>query len=482
MSDDEENNKTSASPKDATLLRAGSVLNAKAGSSATAFSRFRTLLVLKSFVASAFLLRYLRVISTLTLLQCLTFLPVFVTAYSGFLRRSATIEERILPLTLVVSVASAQLPLFVASFAACASIVLFSLATLPRGPRLHRARPRTSPLYVVLATVLLLVVLLTENFMVWVVSATFPAGQSPKTAPTPLQDNGRIVLDYLWQELSKREVVGLRRLWNVQWSLVACVGASFIVVDVFGHPRRQLYSVGVRAILTLAMARFLRTVSFLLTVLPSQVSQCYSQRYPNPPPKNWWDWIAVGLLPASHGGCNDLIISGHATVTTTLTCLSASVSRDPYFPLALWTLLVLDFAVEVYEGFHYSVDMWLGMILVSLIWRVLQPLEGPSMATTPATTAHPHHHHTSGNPTTLNLATRRDVLVYGFPAFVGYLQAAWLPQSVANAVIVLYVIMAAAVFYGYSQHRDNPALQQMYMHYSLHLLLCVMFIALATYL
>ena len=199
--------------------------------------------------------------------------------------------------------------------------------------------------------------------MIWVVSATFTDGQLVSTAPKKLQDNGQLLLQRLLQNLTKRQVVGLRRLWNVQWSLVSCLGASLVVVDVF-EPHRQLYSLGVRAVLTLAAARFIRTISFVLTVLPSQVRNCYQQHYPYPPPVDWVEWIWVGLLPASHGGCNDLIISGHATVTSTLASVVASVGDNMWFSTALWTLVALDYAVEIYEGFHYSVDMWLGMVSV----------------------------------------------------------------------------------------------------------------------
>jgi hypothetical protein len=332
--------------------------------------------------------------------------------------------------------------------------------------------------------------------MVWVVSATFPAGQSQLTAPPPLQDNGRIVLKYLLSDLTKQQVVGLRRLWNVQWSLVACTGASFVVVDIYYHPVRQLYSLGLRAVLTLTAARLMRTVSFLLTVLPSQVANCYQERFPHPPPSDTWEWIVIGLMPASHGGCNDLIISGHATVTTTLACLSASVSKDRIFQMALWTLLILDFAIEVYEGFHYSVDMWLGLVLVCLFWRVLQPLEQEghpqrkndttttsrdttSTSTTTTTTTRKE------SKTTLHLVSVKDAIIYGLPAVIGYLQATMiLPKSFANGVIILYVVVVVVVSVGFAwpRNKEKPALQQACLHYMQHMLLCVMFIALATYL
>jgi PAP2 superfamily C-terminal len=308
---------------------------------------------------------------------------------------------------------------------------------------------------------------------------------------------------------SKRQVVsGLRRLWNVQWSLVACIASSFAVVDVWHHPRRQLYGVARRAVLTLASARALRTVSFLLTVLPSQVPQCYSKRFPHPPPAEWMPWIQVGLLPAAHGGCNDLIVSGHATVVTTLACVITSVSSDAVFQASVWVLLALDFCVEVYEGFHYSVDMWLGCVLVCLIWRVLQPLENeqPVDIDNDAVTKDSSGGRSTYSPSgmtrrTFRVATGRDALWYGIPTSVAYLQATniVLPKSTANAVIIGYVVSAvlvyaqsrrtAAVAGGTSGRQASQQSQQpsaaaaaSHVHYAQHILLCVGLITLVTYL
>jgi PAP2 superfamily C-terminal len=310
---------------------------------------------------------------------------------------------------------------------------------------------------------------------------------------------------------SKRQVVsGLRRLWNVQWSLVACIASSFAVVDVWHHPRRQLYGVARRAVLTLASARALRTVSFLLTVLPSQVPRCYSQRFPNPPPDEWMPWIQVGLLPAAHGGCNDLIVSGHATVVTTLACVITSVSSDAVFQAAVWVLLSLDFCVEVYEGFHYSVDMWLGCVLVCLIWRVLQPLENEQPigfvdndAVTKDSSGDKSSSQSGMTRRTFRSATRRDALWYGIPTAIAYLQATniVLPKSTANAVIIGYVASAVIVYaqsrrtaatavtagktssnQSSSQQSPPSAAAASSVHYAQHILLCVGLITLVTYL
>jgi hypothetical protein len=70
----------------------------------------------------------------------------------------------------------------------------------------------------------------------------------------------------------------------------------------------------------LATAVRVCTVGFLLTVLPSQNKACYQQHFLS---TTWWyDWLAVGGFRTgeSTARCNDLIISGHATVTATMAC------------------------------------------------------------------------------------------------------------------------------------------------------------------
>jgi PAP2 superfamily C-terminal len=504
-----------------------------------------------SLLSAAVVRRMLKsnVIDSFRVLQGATLLPVVFVAGSVVLstrtRRSngsdqkrSQLSNRALSATLVVSVVGAQLPIHVGAAMACGALLVFALATLPSNsnssaatvaeaaahandekngvhdnddntllistPR-SKSPPVTTPIQIINATVVLLIVLLTENFMVWVVAATFHAGQNAATEPPPLQDNGRLVLNYVLAHYSKRQVVsGLRRLWNVQWSLVACIASSFAVVDVWHHPRRQLYGVARRAVLTLASARALRTISFLLTVLPSQVPQCYSQRFPNPPPSEWMPWIQVGLLPAAHGGCNDLIVSGHATVVTTLACVITSVSSDPVFQAAVWVLLALDFAVEVYEGFHYSVDMWLGCVLVCLIWRVLQPLENEQPididndAVTKDSSGATSSSQSGMTRRTFRSATRRDALWYGIPTALAYLQATniILPKSTANAVIIGYVVSAVLVYArsrrtagtavsaGTTSSNAQPsaAAAASYVHYAQHILLCVGLITLVTYL
>lgn len=302
-----------------------------------------------------------------------------------------------------------------------------------------------------LCVVFLTIVMASENFFIWVVSATFEKGWDPRTAPDPLQDNGRRLLQSFFTSLdmTKREVVSMRRVWNVQWALVAALGTALCTVDF--HPTRQLWSMGCRTILTLASARFLRTISFLLTVLPSQNKFCYGQHFPNPPPTDWTEWLLEGLQPNSSGGCNDLIVSGHATVTTTAACVAVGMADDPLFSLAVSLLLALDFAVEIFEGFHYSVDMWMGAVLVGLLWRVWKPFEDNNTDRNAATLQD------MAQRLRTDKLTLRDAFYYGGPVLAAYLQLTVLPPVLAipSAVVMISASAVQIVFSGFQQYHKH---------------------------
>jgi len=324
-------------------------------------------------------------------------------------------------------------------------------------------------LQTVLAVLLMIAVLLTENFFVWVVSATYKPSQNLNfdKLPTPLQDNGQITMHYLLDhvlQLTKRNVVTLRNMISVEWLLVSGLGLSLVAMELQGPAvmKRTLWSMALRGVLTLAAARFIRTISFLITVLPSQNPQCYFGHFKYPPPTEWIPWLVEGFTPQVNGGCNDLIISGHATVTSTLACVVTSVVGKPLFTAALWMFVAMDYMVEVYEGFHYSVDMWLGAVMVNFIWRVLAPLEeNQSSAVVTTRKFYP-----------LQEATLSDVIRYLLPASGTYLQVVEIiPRGLGNYTILFYV--AVVVFqlakFGFQQ-------------YTQHILFCLLYMALGVYL
>lgn len=433
--------------------------------------KLSTRVLLGMFVALAILPYFL---SKLAWLRCVTLSPVIFCLWLVVEpNKDQSLSQRILPLSVVVTTVSAQLPNWLGAAFAALGILAFGLTTIPASETsnvsLKNPASPESALPVVTAVILMIAVLLLDNFFVWVVAATFKPGHHVATSPGALQDNGQLVFQWLLSDLTRREVVSLRRLWNVQNALIACLGASFVSLEVFREQRRTLYRISRRAVLTLAAARFIRVVSFTLTVLPSQSKRCYVQKFPVPPPEDWIEWILVGFRPYSHGGCNDLIISGHATVVSVLACISGSVGTDALFQACLWSLVVLDFCVEIYEGFHYSVDMFLGAVLVCLLWRVLASTEdaGPISYT-------PRQQLRELSTTKIGL--------YCLPVLGAYAQLTILPRAITIPVIVLYATVAVGFLTVSLRSRAVPLRQAAYQHAAQHTLLSLLFFALGVYL
>ena len=414
----------------------------------------------------------------------LTSLPVFLSLAVGLgvLNSSPNDlpHQRYIPLTVAATIVGNQLPVYLSSGMAVIGIVIFGLSSRPapedkslKQPSSKKQQQQSSaysgPLKTVLATMLMTSVLLTENFFVWVVSATYYPSQNatnPDQLPTPLQDNGQLTMRYLIHSvlgLNKRDVVTLRNMISVEWILVAGLGLSLVAIEMQGAAmRRNLWQMAMRGVLTLAVARFIRTVSFLITVLPSQSPRCYFGHFPYPPPTDWYDWIMEGMKPQVNGGCNDLIVSGHATVTSTLACVVVSIVGKPLFAAALWMFVAFDYMVEVYEGFHYSVDMWLGAVMVNFIWRTLAPIEeSESNEAVVARKFIP-----------LQQARLSDVVKYSLPALGAYFQVVGIvPQHMGNYTIVVYiaVVIVQLVQFGFQQ-------------YTQHILFCLLYASLGVYL
>lgn len=330
-----------------------------------------------------------------------------------------------------------------------------------------------------IGTLAVVVSLLTENFLIWVVSATYKPGIVG--SPTPLQDNGRIVLESLATKLwnvdqswmAKRPLQKIRDALNVQYALVSALGASFVCLELqLGGKktsRRSLAGVALHALITLASARLIRYISFVLTVLPSQVPNCYRRHFPLPP-DNWKDWILVGMLPNSRGGCNDLILSGHATVTSTIACAATSVSSNTSFSVAVWTLVALDYSIEAYQGLHYSVDMFLGGIVTCLLWHLTAPLEneGEVEQLQKEKQRKEGDGNNSARAPPLDAAV---VAMYAAPAIWAFLILAVFPEAYVNYFAIVYSLVAGVIF---KKHGFTNFLQ--------HELLCMLMFTIGVYL
>ena len=306
-----------------------------------------------------------------------------------------------------------------------------------------------------LAAIILAVVMLTENFAIWVVSATYQPGMVGSSKP--LQDNGRMVLERLAMKvfnvkapwMARRSLQKLRDGLNVQWALVTSFGTSLVCLEMrLGETahlqQRTLAGLTLHALMTLALARLIRTISFSLTVLPSQMNNCYASHFP-PPPEKWSEWLMVGFLPNSRGGCNDLILSGHATITSTITCAFTSAASNTPFSIAVWTLVALDYSIEAYQGLHYSVDMWLGCIVTCLLWQLTKPFEFGA-GNVPLGNA--DEIIMSSMPIDFKRFTldMKIVGTYALPAMVAFVALTVVPEAYVNYILVGYSVWAGIIF------------------------------------
>jgi hypothetical protein len=426
-------------------------------------------------------------------------------------------HERIIATGFLMSIICTQLPKWLSSFVAVSAVFAFGLAsrqfapmqqldsnntssknsgssTLSKSPSKRQATitsdDDTSPFLkfwsrlnikerAAIGTLAVVVSLLTENFLIWVVSATYKPGIVG--SPTPLQDNGRIVLEALAKKLwnvdqswmAKRPLQKIRDTLNVQYALVSALGASFVCLELqLGGKKtshRSLAGVALHALMTLASARLIRYISFVLTVLPSQVPNCYRHHFP-PPPDNWKHWIFVGMLPSSRGGCNDLILSGHATVTSTIACAATSVASNAPFSVAVWTLIALDYSIEAYQGLHYSVDMFLGGIVTCLLWHLTAPLENEGEVEQ----LQKEKQRKEGGGENIARAPPLDttvVTMYAAPALLAFLILAVFPEACVNYFAIVYSLVAGVIF---KKHGFTNFLQ--------HELLCMLVFTLGVYL
>lgn len=118
----------------------------------------------------------------------------------------------------------------------------------------------------------------------------------------------------------------------------------------------------------LTIARFLRMCLYSMTVLPSPKSWC---RFTDPVDPFQ---IRVG------GACNDLLYSGHVTIYTLTAIAITILSRRSSWkicryilPLSIWFHVLQVILAAILERHHYSIDMFLGFIVILLMWQC-QPL------------------------------------------------------------------------------------------------------------
>ena len=157
--------------------------------------------------------------------------------------------------------------------------------------------------------------------------------------------------------------------------LIALISLAFAAV--FDAVPFSGFGMMTRFVAAVVGARAIRTVAFMLTVLPAMYPGCYAHRFP-PVPDTAAEFLRIGFgRMRAGGGCNDLVLSGHVIICAAVCCAFSEFAPGVASKL-LWGALArgaLRDAVELRPGsraHHYSVDMWLGTVVTALTWRAAE--------------------------------------------------------------------------------------------------------------
>ena len=175
--------------------------------------------------------------------------------------------------------------------------------------------------------------------------------------------------------LSPRGAAALDGAFAHEWigikqKLVALIALGFAAV--FDAVPFSGFGMMTRFVACVCGARAIRTVAFLLTVLPNPRPGCYARRFPPVPEGGLLPFLRVGFgRIRSGGGCNDLVLSGHAVIYAAVCC-----AYSEYYPGGASKLLWLALARSSIRGpltaQHYSVDMFLAAVVTALTWRAVE--------------------------------------------------------------------------------------------------------------
>ena len=160
---------------------------------------------------------------------------------------------------------------------------------------------------------------------------------------------------------------------------------------------------GAKYIHSICFCHLLRTLCFMVTIIPSQFPYCaiykFSEIGKRAPP-TWNDVFLEqylngiqqnDALPDSlthfsfwsifdlrqDGGCNDLIFSGHFLVITCTLCLVDEICSNQQSAkvyLIKWVMVVLSVLAAldmIDKGHHYSIDVVLAIIIPILYWKYI---------------------------------------------------------------------------------------------------------------
>lgn len=147
--------------------------------------------------------------------------------------------------------------------------------------------------------------------------------------------------------------------YQISVEQIACIWVLFCFCH--GNAGLAVLQKGARC---LTIVRSLRICLFSLTILPSPKRRCH------------FDGPIDPFRARIGGACNDLLYSGHVTVYT-LTGLAVTLLSRNYSSkysrytlcLLIWCYVCQRIIRTILERHHYSIDMFLGLIVTLLIWQ-----------------------------------------------------------------------------------------------------------------
>ncbi|KAL3155537.1 hypothetical protein ABBQ38_011089 [Trebouxia sp. C0009 RCD-2024] len=211
----------------------------------------------------------------------------------------------------------------------------------------------------------LLVELTIDNAFTWAVAAS---DVNKYVWTSPLQDNVEIWLNDLKAVYPWTEILWASEWINIKHKLVSLIALAFSVL--WDQVPYSGFAMMTRVAACIGISRTIRTIAFMLTVLPSPRPGCYDRRFP-PVPDSWTEYLKIGFGDMrGNGGCNDLIISGHCIIYVT-----APLVFQTYYPgwtaAFLWLAVIRTCFRAPMTKQHYAVDMFLAVVVTSLVWMQL---------------------------------------------------------------------------------------------------------------
>lgn len=185
----------------------------------------------------------------------------------------------------------------------------------------------------------------------------------------PLQDNIELLVSAMTR--NQPQLVKIFKLKWVHTTQFLSISVLLALSPLWNQVAYSGFQIMSRFLLTCVISRSIRCVCFMLTVLPNPKPGCYMKRFP-PVPQSFLEFLLVGFRKMKGtGGCNDLIFSGHCALWTLTPLLYHSYYKSKCCWL-LWIALIQTSIRTVLEHHHYSVDMFLAVVITVLVWRELE--------------------------------------------------------------------------------------------------------------